>query len=273
MNVKSVICGSAAALTVFLVLSAGAKETLFFVGAHPDDSEGYAATAFLLKEKYDIHVIDLTRGEMGLGRPGFVDGSTAALRTKEEEKACALLGATVHFLDEIDGFSYAGPASVDRLAGLIEHYKPVAIFTHWPVDGHVDHVQCAAVTCNAVRKAKWKGERYFFEVSVAQTRNYAPTYFVDVTKTLESKLEMMRCYACQNEEDCLSRSNEARAKLRGRQNGVAAAETFTTYDGVRLAGGVLESLAETHSCDPRQAYNDNGWISLWKKKNTKNGNQ
>lgn len=232
----------------------GAKDALFFVGAHPDDSEGYAATAFLLREKYDIHVIDLTRGEMGLGRPGFIDGSTAERRMKEEAAACAFLGATPHFLDEIDGFAAAGQASVDRLAGLIEHFKPVAIFTHWPVDGHVDHVQTAAVTRNAIRKAGWRGEFYFFEVSLSQTRNYAPLYFVDVTKTLDSKLKMLRCYPCQNERDGMAQANAMRARHRGAARGVAAAETFTTFDGRRIPGGILEKLPETLPFGPRTAF-------------------
>ena len=86
-----------------LSLACMAKEAVVFVGAHPDDSEGFAATAFLLKDRYDIHVVDLTRGELGLGWPGFYDGSTAATRVAEERMACALLGATVHFLEEKDG--------------------------------------------------------------------------------------------------------------------------------------------------------------------------
>ena len=63
MNAKTM---TAVALLA-LGLAASAKEAVIFVGAHPDDSEGYAATAFLLRDTYDIHVVDLTRGELGLG--------------------------------------------------------------------------------------------------------------------------------------------------------------------------------------------------------------
>ncbi len=241
-------------IAALLSFSACAKEALFFVGAHPDDSEGYAATAFLLREKYDIYVIDLTRGELGLGRKGFIDGSTGARRMKEEAAACAFLGATPHFLDEIDGYAAAGQPSVDRLAALIEHFKPVAIFTHWPVDTHVDHVQAAAVTRNAIRKSGWNGESYFFEVCITQTRNYVPLYSVDVTKTLPDKLKMLRKYACQNGNDLLAQANEMRARHRGAAKGVAAVETFTTYDGRRIPGGIIESLAETLPFGPKSAF-------------------
>ena len=65
------------------------REAVFLVGAHPDDTEGFAATAFLLRKTHDLHVIDLTRGELGLGMAGLKDGSTARIRMAEESAACA----------------------------------------------------------------------------------------------------------------------------------------------------------------------------------------
>ena len=44
------------------------KESIVFIDAHPDDAEGFGATAFLLRDKFDLHVVDLTHGELGLGR-------------------------------------------------------------------------------------------------------------------------------------------------------------------------------------------------------------
>ena len=48
------------------------REKIVFISAHPDDTEGFAATAFLLRNRYELHVIDLTHGELGLGRVGLV---------------------------------------------------------------------------------------------------------------------------------------------------------------------------------------------------------
>ena len=224
-----------------------ARESVFFVGAHPDDTEGYAATAFLLRDKYDIHVIDLTRGELGLGMAGYRDGTTAKRRMAEEAAACAYLGATPHFLDEIDGFAYARKTSVDSLAKLIRELKPVAIFTHWPVDTHCDHVQTAAVTRRAAVEAGFNGEYYFFEVLRSQTVNFRPLYSVDVSKTIKDKAEMLRKYVCQNANDGLAKEKLEQAKARGqeRRPSCAAAEVFTTYDGRRIEKGVLENLGET----------------------------
>ena len=242
-------------LSVFCCASLAclAKDAIVFVGAHPDDSEGFAATAFLLKDRYDIHIVDLTRGELGLGWPGFYDGSTAATRMAEERRACALLGATVHFLDEKDGSACASERSAAALTRLLLRLKPRAVFTHWPVDAHADHVQAAAVTARALRDSLPafdpgpRPERYFFEVLPSQTQNYRPLYYVDVSRTMASKLELLRCYACQNKDDSLAKVKLAQAKRRGAERVPRAdcAETFTTFDGRPIPGGVLEELPET----------------------------
>lgn len=242
---KMVFCG--AALLAAGLVSAVEKPRIFFVGAHPDDTEGFAATAFLLREKYELHVIDLTRGELGLGYAGLWDGSTGKRRVAEEHEACALLGATPHFLDEVDGDAYAGKASVEKLAQMLTVLAPVAVFTHWPVDGHPDHVQTAAVVSHAVRKADWKGEYYFFEVLRSQTRNFHPIYWVDVTSTIDQKTAMLRKYVCQNPEDSLAKEKREQAAVRGseRKPKCAFAEVFTTFDGAPIKGGVLASLPQT----------------------------
>lgn len=225
-----------------LCVSIEARESLFFVGAHPDDSEGFAATAFLLRDAYDIHIVDLTRGELGLGKKGLEDGTTAKRRVAEEQAACAYLGATPHFLAEVDGSAYAGRQSVEILAKLIDELKPRAVFTHWPVDSHVDHVQTAAVAMNAIRFSKHKPERYFFEVQFGQTENFYPTYSIDVTSTISNKIEMLKRYVCQGGENELWKNNYARAKQHGEEGGLAFAELFATYDGKPVKGGVLEPL-------------------------------
>ncbi|MBO7721708.1 MAG: PIG-L family deacetylase [Kiritimatiellae bacterium] len=223
------------------------RERIFFVAGHPDDTEGFAATAFLLRDKYELHVIDLTRGELGLGWPGLWDGSTAARRVSEEKAACAYLGATPHFLCEVDGDACAGRDSVERLVTMIKHFKPVAIFTHWPVDAHTDHVQAAATTAHAIAKSGWTGERYFFEVLMCQTQNFRPLYSVDVTATIDKKVAMLRKYVCQNANDSLAMEKRAQAQLRGAERNpkCAFAELFTSFDGRPVKGGVLEKLPQT----------------------------
>lgn len=218
-------------------------ESIVFVGAHPDDTEGYAASAFLLREMFALHVVDLTRGELGLGRPGFLDGSTARIRTAEEEAACAFLGATPHFLFETDGDAYAGRESVEALASLLRAVRPRAVFTHWPIDTHPDHIQATATLEHALHRLDFLPERYFYEVLREQTRNFRPVYSIDVSSSIDRKLSMLSRYACQVDEAVLAEKRDQAAE-RGRETvpPVAFAETFSTFDGARTERGVLESL-------------------------------
>lgn len=230
--------------------SASKKPVILFVGAHPDDTECFGGTAFLLRDRYDLHVVDLTRGENGLGLAGRKDGSTGRIRTAEEERACAFLGATLHFLHDVNGAAEATRASVDELVRLFAELKPVAVLTHWPVDEHPDHVQCAAVVGHAFRISGHKAERYFFEASTGQTANWRPLYSVDISAVMPQKLELIAMYACQNPNGSLVAENESRAARRGgeRSPSVKFAEAFETFDGSPVAGGVIESLGETVFC-------------------------
>ena len=94
--------------------------------AHPDDLPGCAGTAFLLRDRFELHVIDFTHGELG--------GGGAAGRTKEEERACALLGAHLHWLSNIDGSAFASKEACAELEAVLADIRPRAVITHWPRD-------------------------------------------------------------------------------------------------------------------------------------------
>ena len=89
-----------AALAALLVgiLSLEAKETVFFVGCHPDDIENCLGLMLRMKEKYDVQVIDFTRGEGGCGPEGYTNGTTAVKRIAEEREVY-----TTFMGDEIPG--------------------------------------------------------------------------------------------------------------------------------------------------------------------------
>lgn len=53
-----------------MALTGLAKESVVFVCAHPDDFGGISGTGMRLAEKFDVHVIDYTHGERGLGEEG-----------------------------------------------------------------------------------------------------------------------------------------------------------------------------------------------------------
>jgi len=254
------IFGCGVALGVALLAgSASAKEALVFVSAHADDTDGFAATAMLLKERYDIHVVDVCHGDYELGEKGVKDDPSMPPRMKEELAACAYAGFTPHFLSEPDANACASDKSANQLAEIFRKTMPRAVFTHWPIDRHADHVQCAALVARALVRAGLApapgqpmppnaSERYFFEEWIGQTKNFHTTYSVDVTSTISNKVEMLRCYASQNQGDNgLVNPTLDRLAKRGsvRTPPCAYAEIFATYDGEPISGGVLETLNET----------------------------
>jgi LmbE family N-acetylglucosaminyl deacetylase len=232
---------------VFAEETKAERENIVFIGAHPDDSEGFAGLAFILSRNYNIHVVDYTNGDFGLGEKGFLDGSTAKRRIREEHEACKVLGATPHFIGEVDGRAYVTPASVQKICDILAKLKPKAVFTHWPVDSHFDHCMTAAATYKAIRQIKCKTEFYYYEVLEGQTRAWVPLYSVDITSVMDKKIEMLRKYECQNEGDSIVKQKVRLALKRGEQREpkVKYAETFTTYNGKHIPKWLLANLPET----------------------------
>ena len=60
-------------------------ENIIFSSAHPDDITGSAGTMLRLKNRYKIHMVDMTRGESGMLREKVSYDECAAIRTAEEE--------------------------------------------------------------------------------------------------------------------------------------------------------------------------------------------
>ena len=109
------------------------KKHIFFVNAHPDDLIGAAGLAFILAEKpeYELHIVDFTRGERGLGHCGVSMDECAAMRTEEEIAACKMLGVKPFFLRETDGaFSSRRSISAERLESCGSR---IALYDIWPM--------------------------------------------------------------------------------------------------------------------------------------------
>ena len=207
------------------------KEKIVIAGGHPDDLVGSLGLALLLKDRFDIHVFDFTRGEVGWSGHGMEE--TARVRTAEEESVCAELGATPHFLGEVDGDAYASREATARTADLLRELAPRALVAHWPLDSHMDHVMSTAATL----KAAWLvaggrpgrlPEIYFYE-ETSQSRCFHPVFYVDITPVWERKVELMRKYACQNSGDGIVRNKTEDALFRGNQYWCDKAEAYAPY--------------------------------------------
>lgn len=203
--------------------------TILFVVAHPDDVAGcVGGTMLLLRKKYAFHVACATKGERGCPARWSM-AKTAAIREKEEQAACRMLGADLTFLGQIDAEVFADRQACEQVAGLIRRLKPVAVFTLWPIDAHPDHLAVSNIARKAMGLAGSKAELVFFEAYFrSQTSQFDPDIYVDITPVIERKMAIVRCHKCQNTGGRLERGMREQNSFRGGQCGVAFAEGFKT---------------------------------------------
>ena len=210
---------------------ATARDRIVVVPAHPDDLIPCFGTCLLSNELFEWHVIDFTHGERGLGKAGFVDGSAKRIRTAEETAVCKALGATLHWLDEIDGEAYACRETCERLAALLKELNPRAVFAHWPVDIHGDHAMAGVAVQKALFLAGLAPELYFIEQEY-QGKRFVPDQFVDITDVMDKKCELIRMYKCQYRDGAIEKRKCAIAKVNGMHSMLLAdgyAEGFMSF--------------------------------------------
>ena len=196
---------------------APALERIAIVAAHPDDLVSCIGLCLRARGRFDVHVIDFTHGERGCGSAGFADGSTKATRTLEEESVCEAVGATLHWLDEVDGEAYACRETCERLAAILAELKPRAVFAHWPVDIHGDHSMAGVAALKAVFLAGVSPEIYFF-AEAYQSKRFTPDVFLDISDIAERKREIIRLYRCQYKDGGIERNQDATEAVYGMQS-------------------------------------------------------
>ena len=241
MNMRRCLCALLFGAALQAV-AGGSRDAVAFVCGHPDDLAGWSGTALLLAERYDVHVIDYTHGERGLGEERYRDGSTRQLRTKEEENVCAAIGATLHWMDEIDGEACAPAATVEKMAALLREIRPRAVILHWPVDIHCDHMMSYAAAWRAILLAGLRGttEVYFGEQS-HQSRSFRPTVFVDISRVRKERDRIIAMYKCQWPDAMIERKRND-AKFWGQRVQMDYVEAFAVADGTVKGPGILASL-------------------------------
>lgn len=127
---------------------------LLAFGAHPDDIE-FGAGGVIIRETRagrSAHCVVCSRGEAATN-------GTPAQRTAETEKAAALLGATLEWL-ELDGDAHLDirAAHAIKLAGVIRRLRPGIVFAPSLVENqHPDHAKLGRLIRDAARLARYGG--------------------------------------------------------------------------------------------------------------------
>jgi len=182
------------------------------VGAHPDDVEIACGgtLAKLVKQGYQVGIIDLTDGEPTPGSPG------PEVRLAEAQAAAAALGVPVRVTLELPNRRLFDTFEARvLLAKEFRQYRPKIVigFGDKTPMASPDHWQAMQITDAAVfysRLTKWdehfgglpvhaiQSQLYFRLAFEPQTLGGFLNHFtVDIGETLEQKLASVRCYATQ----------------------------------------------------------------------------
>lgn len=206
---------------------AARKLKVVCVGGHPDDPEsGCAGTLTRYSEfGHTVTILYLTRGERGI-RDKSLD-EAAKIRSAECEAACKIMGAEPVFFGQIDGATELNKTHVEAMTKLLSGEKADVLFTHWPIDTHMDHQIASLLTIRAWMALSPKPQLYFFEVnSGSQSLGFLPDTYVDISASLEKKKDALFAHVSQDGEGIWRQHHEIIANWRGREAGVGAAEAF-----------------------------------------------
>ena len=218
------------------------------IGCHPDDLEiGCAGTLAKYAERGD-RVIMCHVANGNLGHVVIMPDELREMRTKEAEDAAALIGAESINIDVGDMHVEASEReTINRLIEVVRYAKPDLIITHNPDDYMRDHQQTSQLAFHAsfgssLPHLLMDSDSYseivpIFYMDTLAGINFAPTEYVDVTETIETKLKMLACHESQIkwmlEHDKIDFIDFVRtcSKYRGLQCGVPYAEGFRQYAG------------------------------------------
>lgn len=217
------------------------------VGCHPDDLEiGCSGTlAKLAKEGNKVITCHVANGN--LGHAIIPPDELRLIRTREAEQAGALIGVEVINLDIPDlSVKADNDDMIKKLVDVIRYTKPDFIITHSPVDYMKDHLEVNKAVFDAsfsssVPHYETHNPAYpvippIYYMDTLAGVNFLPTEYVDITETIETKLQMLDCHQSQvkwmRDHDGIDFLDFVRtvSKFRGLQCGAAYAEGFTRCD-------------------------------------------
>jgi len=120
------------------------------IGAHPDDVEiGMGATvAKMVREGWDIAIVDLTNGEP-------TPHGTPELRARESARAAEALGAQRRTLSQPNRYLFDSVEARKELAECIRELRPRILFLPYSTDAHPDHIAASSIATAARFYAKF----------------------------------------------------------------------------------------------------------------------
>jgi LmbE family N-acetylglucosaminyl deacetylase len=221
------------------------------VAAHPDDEVlGCGATmARLANEGHEVHIAIMGEGitsrhagrhEADADQLARLHQHAHAAANKVRAKALQLFKLPDNRLDTVPLLDV-----VKLVEDLVEKLKPEVIYTHHPGDLNIDHGVVHRAVLTATRPMVGQPVRDVYAFEVPSSTEWAfqrveaafhPNVFMDVSATLETKIQAMACYESEARKFPHPRSPEALRAIAARWGSVVgfqAAEAFELVRSVR----------------------------------------
>ena len=215
------------------------------VYAHPDDPEIScgATLARWAAAGTEVHVLVLTRGEKGSKDAAVDPRALAERRSGEMEAAGEVLRLAGRERLDVDDGELVGSVEVrERIVATIRRTRPDVVVCPDPTAvifgdtyfNHADHRNAGWATMDAVAPAA--ANPHYFPAAgpphavgvVLLSGTLEPSVWVDVTASLETKIDALLCHTSQlgGSEDLFREVLRGRAETEGRTAGVRYAESF-----------------------------------------------
>jgi LmbE family N-acetylglucosaminyl deacetylase len=202
------------------------KCKIVITGGHPGDPEyGCGGTiARFTALGHDVVLLYMNDGAW--------QQTTSATRIAEAKKACEILKARPAYANQINGHAIVDNQHYQEFQSILEKENPDAVFTHWLIDNHPDHRGIANLTFESWKQLKHRFALYYYEVSDGEdtTQFPAPTHYVDITATADTKKAACYAHASQTPDSYYALQDTV-ATFRGLQSGSAKAEGYIMQIG------------------------------------------
>src|SRR5579884_3348080 len=176
--------------------------SILVIGPHPDDQElGMGGTiARLASRGHRVHLVDMTNGEpTPLGTP--------ERRAREAAAAAEILGVERTLVGLPNRQVVHSIEARHKLAAVIRAHRADWLFLPFPIDAHPDHVAVtrigedarfdAKLTKSAIPGDPWYPKRIIYYYCTHLRMNFQPTFCLDISDQMETKLAAIRAYASQ----------------------------------------------------------------------------
>ena len=215
------------------------RKTLVVV-AHPDDEVlgcgGFIAK--LITEGEQVRVVFIAEGS-SCRYEELTDQAKEEINFRNQ---CAIKAMSVLGVNDYNFYNLPcgklGDESLISIAKIIEKeilkYEPITVLTHCQNDVHDDHKTTFRAVVQATRPVgKIVKILLSFEILSSTewnyTKSFKPNMFIDITSTIDLKINAMHCYSTEQPKHPHPRSDQvirSLSTLRGSQAGVGYAEGF-----------------------------------------------